>query len=161
MESLIISFQKGDKNGDTNNRRAGFIGSCLAEMLAKKNEVIVLDNLDSYYDARIKEKNIKIVESKGAEFIIGDITNYDSIEKMIKENSIKIIFHETAKPEVRYSIKDPFLLNKANVICALNILKASSYLDIKKVINASSSSAYGKVKHLPKQSKFLRVMKSG
>ena len=140
---------------------AGFIGSCLAEMLAKKNEVIVLDNLDSYYDARIKEKNIKLVWNKGVEFIIGDITNYDFVEKMIKENSIKIIFNETARPGVRYAIKDPFYPNKVNVIGTLNILKASLYLYVKKVINASSSLAHGEVKQPPKESEFLGVRKSG
>ena len=128
---------------------AGFIGSHLAEKLSKKNEVIVLDNLDPYYDVRIKEKNIKIVESKGAKFVIGDVTNYDFIERTIKENNIEIIFHEAARPGVRYSIKDPFLPNKVNVIGTLNILKASLDSDVKKVINASSSSVYGKVDYLP------------
>jgi len=128
---------------------AGFIGSHLAEKLSKKNEVIVLDNLDPYYDVRIKEKNIKIVESKGAKFVIGDATNYDFIERTIKENNIEIIFHEAARPGVRYSIKDPFLPNKVNVIGTLNILKASLDSDVKKVINASSSSVYGKVDYLP------------
>ena len=128
---------------------AGFIGSHLAEKLAYKHEVIILDNLDSYYDVRIKKGNIKIVESKGAKFIIGDVTNYDFIEKIIKENDIEIIFHEAARPGVRYSIKDPFLPNKVNVIGTLNILKASLDSDVKKVINASSSSVYGKVEYLP------------
>lgn len=128
---------------------AGFIGSHLAEKLADKHEVVILDNLDSYYDVKIKEKNIKIVKSKGAKFIIGDVTNYDFIEKIIKENNIKIIFHEAARPGVRYSIKDPFFSNKVNVIGTLNILKASLDSGVKKVINASSSSVYGKVKYLP------------
>ena len=128
---------------------AGFIGSHLAEKLSKKNEVIVLDNLDPYYDVRIKKENIKIVESKGAKFVIGDVTNYDFIERTIKENNIEIIFHEAARPGVRYSIKDPFLPNKVNVIGTLNILKASLDSDVKKVINASSSSVYGKVDYLP------------
>ncbi len=128
---------------------AGFIGSHLAEMLAKKNEVIVLDNLDSYYDVRIKKENMKLVESEGAKFITGDVTDYDFIERIIKENNIKIIFHESARPGVRYSIKDPFLPNKVNVIGTLNILKASLDSDVKKVINASSSSVYGKVEYLP------------
>jgi UDP-glucose 4-epimerase len=105
--------------------------------------------MDPYYDVRIKKENIKIVESKGAKFILGDITNYDFIEKIIKENNIKIIFHEAARPGVRYSIKDPFLPNKVNVIGTLNILKASLDSDVKKVINASSSSVYGKVEYLP------------
>jgi len=128
---------------------AGFIGSHLAEKLSKKNEVIVLDNLDPYYDVRIKKENIKILESKGAKFVIGDVTNYDFIERTIKENNIEIIFHEAARPGVRYSIKDPFLPNKVNVIGTLNILKASLDSDVKKVINASSSSVYGKVDYLP------------
>ena len=128
---------------------AGFIGSHLAEKLAYKHEVIILDNMDPYYDVRIKKENIKIVESKGAKFILGDVTNYDFIEKIIKENAIEIIFHEAARPGVRYSIKDPFLPNKVNVIGTLNILKASLDSDVKKVINASSSSVYGKVEYLP------------
>lgn len=128
---------------------AGFIGSHLAEKLAYKHEVIILDNMDPYYDVRIKKENIKIVESKGAKFILGDVTNYDFIEKIIKENAIEIIFHEAARPGVRYSIKDPFLPNEVNVIGTLNILKASSDTDVKKVINASSSSVYGNVEYLP------------
>ena len=128
---------------------AGFIGSHLAEKLADKHEVVILDNLDSYYNARIKKENIKIVESESAKFILGDVTNYDFIEKIIKENDIEIIFHEAARPGVRYSIKDPFLPNKVNVIGTLNILKASVDSDVKKVINASSSSVYGEVEYLP------------
>ena len=100
-------------------------------MLAKKNGVVVLDNLNAYYDARIKEENIKIS------------------------------FHEAARPGVRYSIKDPFLPNKVNVIGTLNILKASLDSNVKKVITASSSSLYGKVKYLPKESGFLWVRKGG
>ena len=73
---------------------AGFIGSHLAEKLAYKHEVIILDNMDPYYDFRIKKENIKIVESKGAKFILCDVTNYDFIEKIIKENAIEIIFHK-------------------------------------------------------------------
>jgi len=128
---------------------AGFIGSHLAEKLSKKNEVVVLDNLDSYYDIKIKKENIKIVESKSAEFILGDVTNYNFMERIIKENNIEIIFHEAARPGVRYSIKDPFLPNKVNVIGTLNILKVSLDSDVKKVIFASSSSVYGKMEYLP------------
>ncbi len=134
---------------------AGFVGSHLAEMLAKKNEVIVLDNLDSYYDTRIKKENIKIGESNGAKFVTGDVTDYDFIEKIIKENDVKTIFHEAARPGVRYSIKDPFLTNKVNVLGTLNILKASLESDVKKVVNASSSSVYGKVEYLPFDEKHL------
>jgi len=128
---------------------AGFIGSHLTEKLSKNNEVVVLDNLDSYYDVKIKKENIKIVESKSAKFILGDVTNYNFMKRIIKENNIEIIFHEAARPGVRYSIKDPLLPNKVNVIGTLNILKLSLDSDVKKVINASSSSVYGKTEYLP------------
>lgn len=128
---------------------AGFIGSHLTEKLAEKHMVIALDNFDPYYDVRIKKKNVKIIESNGAEFIFGDVTNYSFVRKIIKEKDIDVIFHEAARPGVRYSIKDPFLPNKVNVIGTLNILKASLDSNVKKVVNASSSSVYGKVEYLP------------
>ncbi len=128
---------------------AGFIGSHLTEKLAEKHVVIALDNFDPYYDVRIKKGNVKIIQSNGAEFIFGDITNYDFVRKIIKENDIEVIFHEAAGPGVRYSIKDPFLPNKVNVIGTLNILKASLDSNVKKVVNASSSSVYGKREYLP------------
>jgi UDP-glucose 4-epimerase len=128
---------------------AGFIGSHLAEELAERHEVIALDNFDPYYDAEIKKENVKIIQGNGADFIFGDITNYDFVRKIIKENDIDVIFHEAARPGVRYSIKDPFLPNKVNVVGTLNILKASLDSNVKKVINASSSSVYGKVEYLP------------
>lgn len=128
---------------------AGFIGSHLAEKLAKKNEVVILDNLDPYYNISIKKKNVKIAENKGAKFIMGDITDYDFLEKIIKEEDIEIVFHESARPGVRYSVDDPFLPNKVNVLGTLNILKSSVNSNVKKVINASSSSVYGKVEYLP------------
>lgn len=128
---------------------AGFIGSHLAVKLAERYEVIALDNFDPYYDVKIKEESVKIIRNKGAEFILGDVTDYDFVRKIIKENDTEVIFHEAARPGVRYSIKDPFLPNKVNVVGTLNILKASLDSNVKKVINASSSSVYGKVEYLP------------
>jgi UDP-glucose 4-epimerase len=128
---------------------AGFIGSHLAEELAETHKVIILDNLDSYYNARIKSENVRIAEGQGAKFIKGDVTDYDFVEKTIKENTIEIVFHEAARPGVRYSIKDPFLPNRVNITGTLNVLKASLNSHVRKVINASSSSVYGKVEYLP------------
>jgi UDP-glucose 4-epimerase len=128
---------------------AGFIGSHLAVKLAERYEVIALDNFDPYYDVEIKKENVKIIQNKGADFILGDVTDYDFVRKIIKGNDVEVIFHEAARPGVRYSIKDPFLPNKVNVVGTLNVLKASLNSKVSKVINASSSSVYGKVEHLP------------
>jgi len=129
---------------------AGFIGSHLVEKLIQKgNEVTVLDNMDPYYDVRIKEKNIKIVERKGAKFIKGDVTDYGLLKKVINENDVEVIFHEASQPGVRASIENPFKPNLVNVIGTLNVLKVSMDSGVKKIINASSSSVYGKVVYLP------------
>jgi len=128
---------------------AGFIGSCLTEKLAERHEVIALDNFDPYYDVEIKRENKKIIQNKGADFILGDVTDYDFVRKIIKNNDVEVVFHEAARPGVRYSIKDPLLPNKVNVVGTLNVLKASLDSNVKKVINASSSSVYGKVEYLP------------
>jgi len=79
---------------------AGFIGSHLAEKLAKRHKVFILDNLDPYYDIEIKKRNIKIAEDQGAKFIMGDITDYNFLKRIIKKNNIEIIFHEAARPGV-------------------------------------------------------------
>ncbi|MBU4501653.1 MAG: SDR family NAD(P)-dependent oxidoreductase [Nanoarchaeota archaeon] len=127
---------------------AGFIGSHLAERLVEEgNEVVVLDNLDLYYNIKIKKKNIQIIREKGCKFVEGDVTDYKFVKNIIKD--IDIIFHEAARPGVRASIKDPFTSNLVNVNGILNILKASVESNVKKVINASSSSVYGKVEYLP------------
>jgi UDP-glucose 4-epimerase len=128
---------------------AGFIGSHLAEKLAEAHEVLILDNLDSYYDARIKSKNVKMAESQGAEFMKGDVTDYDFVDKTIKEKRIEVVFHEAARPGVRYSVEDPFLPNTVNITGTLNVLKASLNANVRKFVNASSSSVYGKVEYLP------------
>jgi UDP-glucose 4-epimerase len=146
---FVKDFLEGNKMKILITGGAGFIGSHLAEELGEKHLVITLDNFDPYYDVRIKKENVKIVQGNGVDFRFGDVTDYDFVRKIIKENSIEVIFHEAARPGVRYSIKDPFLPNKVNVIGTLNILKASLDSDVKKVINASSSSVYGKVEYLP------------
>ena len=69
--------------------------------------------------------------------------------KQIIDNTVDYVFHEAAQAGVRISVEDPFKPNDVNVLGTLNVLKASLDAGIKKVINASSSSVYGKVKYLP------------
>jgi UDP-glucose 4-epimerase len=69
--------------------------------------------------------------------------------KEIIDNTVDYVFHEAAQAGVRISVEDPFKPNNINVTGTLNVLKASLDAGVKKVINASSSSVYGKVKYLP------------
>ena len=129
---------------------AGFIGSHIAESLAKDgHEIVVVDNLDPYYSVDLKKRNLDIVlESGDATFINADVTDLDKIKEVI-DSTVDYVYHEAAQAGVRISVEDPFKPNNVNVLGTLNVLKASLDADIKKVINASSSSVYGKVKYLP------------
>lgn len=129
---------------------AGFIGSHIAENLAKNgHEIVIVDNLDPYYSIGLKKRNLNIVLKSGdATFINADVTNLKRMKEII-DSTVDYVYHEAAQAGVRISVEDPFKPNDVNVLGTLNVLKASLDAGVKKVINASSSSVYGKVKYLP------------
>lgn len=129
---------------------AGFIGSHIAERCAREgHEVVIVDNLSNYYSPNIKKRNIGLVLRSGkARFKKGDITNLSFVKKVITKD-IDYVFHEAAQGGVRASVLNPFRTNRINVIGTLNVLTAAKDANVKKVINASSSSVYGKVEYLP------------
>jgi len=129
---------------------AGFIGSHLAENLAREDyEIIIVDNLDSYYTIELKKFNIEcVLRYKNARFIKGDICNIEFLKTVI-DGDTEYVFHEAAQPGVRISVKDPFKANNVNVLGTLNVLKVSLDAEVERVISASSSSVYGKVEYLP------------
>jgi UDP-glucose 4-epimerase len=123
---------------------AGFIGSNLAEELAKENDVIILDDLSTG-----RMENIKgLIEKNNVNFIRGSITDPDFLQKSFAD--IDYVFHQAAIPSVPRSIKDPKNSNEANITGTLNILIAARDAGIKKVVFASSSSVYGNTPTLPK-----------
>jgi UDP-glucose 4-epimerase len=129
---------------------AGFIGSHLAERLVQLNhEIVILDNLDPYYDVEIKKKNLEIIsKSENCSFVKGSILDKEHLENIVLDG-VRFIFHEAAQPGVRASVEDPLKPNEVNVKGTLNVLEAARKGDVKRVINASSSSVYGKVEYLP------------
>lgn len=129
---------------------AGFIGSHLAMGLSKlDHEVIILDNLDPYYDVALKRKNIELITKAGpCKFIEGNILDKDLLNSIVADG-IEYIFHEAAQPGVRASVENPLKPNDVNVKGTLHVLEAAKENNVKRVINASSSSVYGEVKYLP------------
>lgn len=108
-----------------------------------------MDNFDPYYSVDIKKKNLDIVLNSGnAQFINADVTDLAAMKEII-DDTVDYVYHEAAQAGVRISVEDPFKPNNVNVVGTLNVLKAALDSDVKKVINASSSSVYGKVKYLP------------
>ncbi|MDW5562361.1 MAG: SDR family oxidoreductase [Methanomassiliicoccus sp.] len=128
---------------------AGFIGSHLAEELAKEHKVVVVDNLDDYYSPEIKRANLELLRrSKNITFVHGDITDPHLVQEII-DTDVDYVFHEAAQAGVRVSVNDPFKPNRINVLGTLNVLSAALQAGVERVINASSSSVYGKVQYLP------------
>ncbi|MFX0201456.1 MAG: SDR family oxidoreductase [Candidatus Hodarchaeota archaeon] len=129
---------------------AGFIGSHTGEACAKAgHEVVLVDNLNSFYSPELKRKNIDcVLRSGNASFIKADISNIDALRQIINKG-VDYVFHEAAQPGTRISVEDPFKPNNVNVLGTLNVLQASLEAGVNRVINASSSSVYGKVKYLP------------
>lgn len=129
---------------------AGFIGSHIAERCARDgHEVVIVDNLDDYYSPELKKKNIEyVLKSGNASFVHGDVTDLDFLRTVI-DKDVGYVFHEAAQAGVRISVDNPFKPNNVNVLGTLNVLEASLEADVERVINASSSSVYGKVEYLP------------
>jgi len=128
---------------------AGFIGSHIAAEVAKEYEVVIIDNLDDYYSPDLKRRNLEILlANPNVRFIEGDITDTNLLRRVI-DSDVEFVYHEAAQAGVRISVENPFKPNNVNVLGTLNVLKASLDAGVKRVINASSSSVYGKVQYLP------------
>lgn len=123
---------------------AGFIGSHLAEELAKQNEVIIIDDFSSGSEANIST----LVNYDNVQLIRGSITDSGLLQKALK--GIDFVFHQAAVPSVPRSIDDPLTSHEANITGTLNVLIASRENNVKKVVFASSSSVYGDTPTLPK-----------
>jgi len=123
---------------------AGFIGSHLAEELATKNQVIIIDNLST---GRIE--NISSLIDKGNITLIkGNILDLPLLQRSFQKDDF--VFHQAAVTSVPLSIKDPEKTNLVNILGTLNILLAAREQGVNKVIYASSSSVYGDTPVLPK-----------
>jgi len=129
---------------------SGFIGSNLVRKLSHTgNSVIVIDDLSTgnFINIEDLEKSGKI------EFIKGSITDIGLLHENFK--GIDYVFHQAAIPSVPRSVKDPIGTNNANINGTLNVLIACKENNIKKVVCASSSSAYGNTPTLPKKENML------
>jgi len=121
---------------------AGFIGSNLAEELLKKHEVTVIDNLST---GRIE--NLDQIMNR-INFIEGSITDLDLLKEAFSGSDT--VFHQAAIPSVQRSVDNPIASNEANVEGTLKVLVAARDCGVRKVVYASSSSAYGDTPTLPK-----------
>ncbi len=127
---------------------AGFIGSSLALLLENKDhQVFGVDNLNTYYDPKLKIRRLQRLEK--TIFIEEDISDLKAMNKIFKENRPDIVVNLAAQAGVRYSIENPDAYIKSNINGFFNILKLSKTYKVKHLIYASSSSVYGDCKTMP------------
>ena len=124
---------------------AGFIGSHLAKSLLEKGySVVIVDNFNEYYNSQLKRDRIsKILNGLDFKLYELDICNLKELKSVFEKEKIDIICHLAAQAGVRYSIDNPFVYEKSNVLGTLNILELSKDYGVEKIVFASSSSVYG------------------
>lgn len=131
---------------------AGFIGYHVCHHLLQRDEhVIGIDNLNDYYDVRLKKARLERLQAKPHfEFFQMDIANHSAIKDFVeKYPNIDRIIHLAAQAGVRHSLTHPYAYTEANVVGHLAILEACRSLPIKHLVYASSSSVYGANQKLP------------
>ena len=130
---------------------AGFIGFHLCNKLLKGgNNVIGIDNMNTYYDVELKKARLKILkEKKNFIFKKLDIKNFNKLKRFVKNYNPVIIINFAAQAGVRYSFKNPRAYIDSNIKGFMNILDIAKLIKCKKIIYASSSSVYGENKITP------------
>ena len=125
---------------------AGFIGMHLCKKLLDLGfEVIGLDNINSYYDIKLKKNRLKNLydNNKQFQFYEIDILDNTKLTNIFNDNDFDYVVHLAAQAGVRYSIEKPRTYIDSNLIGFFNILELSKSSDIKNFFYASSSSVYG------------------
>lgn len=123
---------------------AGFIGSHLAKRLLDEGyKVIGIDNLNDYYDPKLKEDRLNWIKHPNFEFHKLDLLEYDRIKTLLINRKPSICINLAAQAGVRYSLQNPEAYIDSNIRGFHNILELCKDLGINNLLYASSSSVYG------------------
>lgn len=132
---------------------SGFIGSNLAKRILTTEpdtKVIGLDNMNDYYDVRIKEARLaELQKFENYTFIKGNLADKALINSIFEQYQPDIVVNLGAQAGVRYSITNPDAYIESNMIGFYNILEACRHYPVDHLVYASSSSVYGSNKKVP------------
>ena len=132
---------------------AGFIGSNLVKKIYKElpeAQVIGIDNMNDYYDVRLKEQRLQeLMQFSNFTFIKGNIADKQLINDTFIQYQPQIVVNLAAQAGVRYSITNPDAYIESNLIGFYNILEACRHHEVEHLVYASSSSVYGSNKKVP------------
>jgi UDP-glucuronate 4-epimerase len=123
---------------------AGFIGyHVAARLLRDGGTVLGLDNLNGYYDPRLKRSRLALLEHARFEFAHADIANRAAMETLFDREQFSLVIHLAAQAGVRHSIERPHDYIESNITGFLNVLEGCRRSRVAHLIYASSSSVYG------------------
>ena len=130
---------------------AGFIGYHVARrLLGNGRKVVGLDNLNAYYDPKLKDARLaELAKLDGFRFIKLDLADRAGLTALFKEHRFPFVVHLAAQAGVRHSLVDPYAYVDSNLVGFTNILEGCRHNGCRHLLYASSSSVYGSNTHMP------------
>src|SRR5687767_3195479 len=130
---------------------AGFIGASLAHrLLDRGDEVLGYDNVNPYYDPRLKRARLaRLAPKPGFRFVEANLEDRDAFDRAMREFEPQRVVNLAAQAGVRYSLENPRAYIDANIVGFLNVLEACRHQGVEHLVYASSSSVYGSNVKLP------------
>lgn len=130
---------------------AGFIGYHVSQLLLEaKHEVVGLDNLNNYYDPRIKTARLeRLKKFQNFGFVKMDLADREGMRELFNCEKFNRVVHLGAQAGVRYSMVDPLAYVDSNLVGTTNVLEGCRHNDVEHLVYASTSSVYGANSAMP------------
>jgi UDP-glucuronate 4-epimerase len=130
---------------------AGFIGLHTAKLLLERgDEVVGLDNLNSYYDPALKEARLEILRSfERFRFIKADLADRSAMQALFRAQGFQRVVHLAAQAGVRYSLENPHAYVNSNIVGFLEVIEGCRHTQVEHLVYASTSSVYGANTRMP------------
>jgi UDP-glucuronate 4-epimerase len=130
---------------------AGFIGFHTAKhLLARGDEVVGLDNLNEYYDVRLKHKRLDLLKHEPRfRFVRLDLQDREGMAKLFQAERFERVVHLAAQAGVRYSMEAPYAYVDSNLLGTMCVLEGCRRTAVQHLIYASTSSVYGANTKMP------------
>lgn len=130
---------------------AGFIGFHTAmRLLDRGDEVVGIDNLNSYYDPGLKKARLAVIGGRpGFSFLNLDIAERAAMAELFRVQRFDKVIHLAAQAGVRYAMQNPHAYIDSNIVGTQNVLEGCRHNDVKHLVMASSSSVYGANTKMP------------
>ena len=132
---------------------AGFIGFSLARKIIQYEnfDVVGIDNINSYYNRKLKLKRLSLLKNKNFKFYKIDLIEKNKLYRLFKKNNFDVVFNFAAQAGVRYCYENPKSYTDSNIIGFINLSEMIKNFYVDRFIFASSSSIYGDQKPFPKK----------